>query len=162
MEIVSYYNNLYKQVRSADDKLNDLFKKNNNSNSKIPIDDKRNPFYKDYKSLSAQLEKLESKERTARKEFVGNPKKGREYAILNPTNGPHIGNSTQWRTLWLGDSKFDDSPRRLESAPILFDNRRISPIRNEVERTSFLEELRQTFVPRQKKGGQINWINKYK
>ena len=147
-------NNLYKQVRSADDKLMDLFKKNNKSNSKIPIDDKRNPFYKDYKSLSAQLENLESKQRSAQKEFVGNPKKGREYDILNPTNGPHIGNSTQWRTLWLDDGKFDDSPRRIESAPILFDNRRISPI--------IREELRQTFVPRQKKGGQINWINKYK
>lgn len=103
-------NNLYKQERSVDDKMMDLYRKNNNSNSKIPIDDKRNPFYKDYKSLSAQLENLESKQRTAQKIFVGNPKKGREYDILNPTNGPHIGTGTRWNTLFLSDNEFDDTP----------------------------------------------------
>ena len=103
-------NNLYKQERSVDDKMMDLYRKNNNSNSKIPIDDKRNPFYKDHKSLSAQLENLESKQRTAQKIFVGNPKKGREYDILNPTNGPHIGTGTRWNTLFLSDNEFDDTP----------------------------------------------------
>ena len=101
-------NNLYKQERSVDDKIDDLYRKN--KNSEIYLNDKRNPFYKDYESLSAQLHNLRSKVESAQKIFVGNPKKGREYDILNPTNGPHIGTGTRWNALFLGDNEFDDTP----------------------------------------------------
>ena len=101
-------NNLYKQERSVEDKIHDLYRKNDNS--EIYLNDKRNPFYKDYESLSAQIDNLRIKEGSAQKKFVGNPKKGREYDILNPTNGPHIGTGTRWNTLFLSDNEFDDTP----------------------------------------------------
>lgn len=158
-------NNLYSQEQAIENNIVNLGRKNRNS--KIPLEDKRNPFYKEYQNLLVQQKSLGSKYKNADVPRTVNPKKGREYDILNPTNGPHIGKGS---TLWLGDM-FDDTPKRTGLDNWNFSNRSFSenlPMRTGRPTHSLRQvltpmEIREReVIPEQKKGGQINWTNRYK
>jgi hypothetical protein len=171
-------NNLYNEEKYIYNNIENIIRKNRNS--KIPLDDKRNPSYKEYQNFLAQQRSLSSKYKNAYKQSIVNPKKGREFDILNPTNGPHIGKGS---TLLLGDM-FDDTPKRTGLDNWNFSNRGLSeniPINNNLERIltpvqfPHMYRLQQTIrelspgelrerevIPEQKKGGEINWLNKYK
>jgi hypothetical protein len=171
-------NNLYNEEKYIENNIENIIRKNRNS--KIPLDDKRNPSYKEYQNFLAQQRGLRGKYKNAYKQSIVNPKKGREFDILNPTNGPHIGKGN---TLFFSDI-FDDTPKRTGLDNWNFSNRGLSeniPINNNLERIltpvqfPHMYRLQQTIrelspgelrerevIPEQKKGGEINWLNKYK
>jgi len=61
-----------------------------------------------YQDLHDQWMKISKQINEASKPIVVNPKKGREYDVLNPTNQPHIGKGN---TLWFGDY-YNDNPQK--------------------------------------------------